>query len=82
MGRQLTGIARLLGNTSAHIQHGIDRAIEWGFAKMKEQDAHRAKKTPTTPVGRAAQVGRGIIGLIGSAGDAYYSTYEQLKRKK
>jgi len=84
MGHQIDSVARLLGNAYAHLQHGIDRGIEWGFSKMQEQaaDAPRAKKQkPKGTLGNVFAFGKGFVGVIGEAGEAYYRTYEELKKK-
>lgn len=83
MGHQIDSVARLLGNAYAHVQHGMDRAIEWGFAKMEEQAkvAPKKRKKPTGVVGNVAGFARGFFGVVGEAGSAYYRTYEELKKK-
>lgn len=83
MSHQLNSIARLLGNAYAHVQHGIDKAIEWGFMTMEKQ-AHAEAKTTKKPKGVAGNIGafaRGFFGVLGEAGGAYYRTYEALKKK-
>lgn len=84
MGHQLDSIARLLGNAYAHVQDGIDRAVEWGFKKMEEQAAAAPKKMtkPKGVAGNAAAFARGFFSVIGEAGSAYYTTYNELKKKQ
>ncbi len=85
MGHQLNSLARLLGNSYAHVQHGIDKGIEWGFATMEKQAASSPKKTskkPTGIVGNAAGFARGFFTAIGEAGTAYFRTYEELKKRE
>lgn len=85
MSDQLRSIARLLGNGYAHLQHGIDRSIEWGFTKMEEQAKVAPKKAAQKPkgiTGNVAAFARGFVGVLGEAGSSYYRTYERLKRKK
>ena len=84
MGHQLDSVARLLGNSFAYVQHGIDRAIEWGFATMEEQAKGKSKsvkKKPKGVTGNVAAFARGFFGVLGAAGSAYYRTYEELKKK-
>lgn len=81
MSHQIKSVARLIGNSYAHVQHGVDVAIEWGFTKMKEQEKTATKSVAKTPAGKVEKVGRGILGVIGAAGDAYFRTYSELKRK-
>jgi hypothetical protein len=83
MGHQLNSLARLIGNSYAHVQHGIDRAIEWGFATMEEQakTAPKKKKKPEGVAGNAAAFARGFFSVVGEAGTAYFRTYENLKKK-
>ncbi len=84
MADQLKSFARLLGNSYAHVQHGIDKAIEWGFATMEKQAkaAPKKGKMPKGVAGNAAAFARGFFGVLGEAGSAYFRTYEDLKRKK
>ncbi len=83
MGHQIDSIARLLGNAYAHVQDGIDRAIEWGFKKMEEQAAAPKKKTkPKGVAGNAAAFARGFFSVLGEAGGAYFKTYSELKKKR
>jgi hypothetical protein len=84
MGHQLNSLARLLGNAYAHVQHGIDRGIEWGFAKMEEQakDVSKKRSEAKGVVANVAGFARGFFGVLGEAGSAYYRTYEELKKKR
>lgn len=85
MGHQLNSLARLIGNSYAHVQHGIDKAIEWGFDTMEKQakaaPAKKAKR-PAGVAGNAAAFARGFFSVLGEAGTAYYRTYEELKKKQ
>lgn len=81
MGHQLNSLARLLGNAYAHVQHGIDRGIEWGFATMEKQAKASPKKKPTGVAGNALGFAKGFFSVIGEAGTAYFKTYEELKKK-
>ena len=81
----LAGIGRLVGGSLAYVSHGIDRLTEWGFRKMKEAgDAKTTKKiAPKNKYARGAmKTGQMILGALGSAGDAYYRTYEGLKKSR
>jgi hypothetical protein len=80
MGHQLNSLARLLGNSYAHVQHGIDKAIEWGFATMEKQASAAPKKKPTGVAGNVLGFGKGFLSVIGEAGSAYFRTYEELKK--
>lgn len=85
MGHQIDSIARLIGNAYAHVQDGMDRAIEWGFKQVEEQaktSPRKASKKPRGVVGNAAAFARGFFSVIGEAGSAYYTTYNQLKKKR
>lgn len=84
MGHQLNSVARLLGNTYAHVQHGIDVGIEWAFATMEKQAKAAPKQKAAKPkgvAGNAAAFARGFFGMVGEAGTAYFRTYEELKKK-
>ncbi len=80
-------LANFLGTGLAHLQHVTDRAVEWGFARMKELNDQPApakpkakKKGAANVADHAARFGRQVIGFIGEAGDTYYKKYEDLKR--
>lgn len=81
---QVKSVARLIGNSYAHVQHGIDRAIEWGFTKMEEQAKTpvKKKKKPKGVGGNVAAFGRGFFSVLGEAGGAYFRTYNELKKKR
>lgn len=82
MSDQIRSVARLIGNSYAHVQHGIDRAIEWGFETMQKQAEVREKAPPkNTAAGKVATVGKGVLGFLGAAGEAYFRTYSDLKKK-
>ena len=84
MGHQIDSLARLLGNAYAHVQHGIDKTIEWGFATMEKQAkaAPKKKAKPEGVAGNAAAFARGFFGVLGEAGSAYFRTYEELKKRQ
>lgn len=84
MSDQLKSIARLLGNTYAHVQDGIDRVIEWGFATMEKQSktAPKKGKKPKGVAGNVMAFGRGFFSVLGEAGGAYFRTYNDLKKRK
>lgn len=85
MGHQIDSLARLLGNAYAHVQHGIDVAIEWGFRKMEEQAKSAPKKgakKPTGVAGNVAGFAKGFFSVLGEAGGAYFRTYSDLKKRK
>lgn len=81
MSDQIKSIARLLGNSYAHLQHGIDKAIEWGFTTMEQQASTAPKKKLTGVVGNVLGFGKGFLSVVGEAGSAYFRTYEELKKK-
>ena len=74
----------LLGHACAYVQHGMDKVIEWGFAKIKEagemEPQRAAADGDSNPYLRnAAKAARKALGFLGTAGSAYYEKYEQLK---
>ncbi len=74
-------VAKVLGNGYAYIQHGTDKVIEWGFAKMKESE-HRKKdsKEFKNKYARvAATAAKGTLGFLGVLGQSYYDKYRELK---
>ena len=80
MSKQADSVARVIGKGYAHVQHGIDRVVEWGFMRMKEQGDTQPKEAKTVTE-KAASVGRGVLGFLGTLGDTYYRTYEDLKKR-
>ncbi len=87
MGKQADSIARLIGKGYAHLQDGMDRVIAFGFEKMREANPpqphpKRAPEEPTTVLGRVGHAARSLVGFFGTAGDAYYRTYDDLKRRR
>lgn len=76
-------LAEVVGGGFAVLQHGIDKVATWGFSKMK--DVQR-KTDPETDIAnpylkRAAKIGRGVMGFIADTGEAYYRSYEEMKRR-
>lgn len=85
MGHQLNSLARLIGNSYAHVQHGIDVAIEWAFATMEKQAETAPKKRAAKAkgvTGNLAAFARGFFSVLGEAGGAYFKTYGELKKKR
>jgi hypothetical protein len=76
-------MAETLGKGYAHVQHGIDKVIAWGFEKMKDVDAAKAPQKFENPhMEKAAKAGRSVLGFLGRAGESYFKTYEDLKKNK
>jgi hypothetical protein len=77
------GMAELLGKSYAHFQHGLDRAIEWGFSKMNtlEGEEPTEKDIKNPHLRKTINVGRKMVGFVGRAGNTYFRTYEELKKK-
>ena len=76
--------AKTLGSSFAHIQHGLDKTAEWGFAKMKEAGS-KPKKNDTTKnvyLRSAKNASKGTLQFLGQLGENYYKQYEKLKNKK
>jgi len=73
----------LIGQSFAILQHGLDRVVDWGFSKMKEtgdMPDTEVKKIDNPYLRRAAAFGKSTLKFLGNAGDAYYRTYEELKK--
>lgn len=76
-------LAALLGSTWAIAQHGIDLAVTGLFRRLKQNTVpSKQPKKKTGWVQYGIDFTRGFVGFIGETGDAYMSTYEELKRKK
>lgn len=77
-------LASLVGKSAAIVQHGLDKVIEWGFAKIKETSdtsEKRISKIKNKHLSRAAKIGRVSLRFLGEAGQAFYRTYDELKRE-
>ncbi len=71
-------LAETLGKGYAYIQHGIDRAIGWGFERMRDAGEIEVQKSD----GKIVNASKKALSFLGAAGDAYYKTYDKLKRGK
>ncbi len=75
-------IAELIGFAYAHLQHGIDRAVDWGFRRMREAGEQEPKARKTQAASKAARAAKSAIRFLGQTGEAYFRTYEELKRSQ
>ena len=80
------GVARVLGKGWAHVQHGMDRVIQWGMHRIKVASAPDAVVEVPTPKKTAIRrIGSGVrtgLRFLGTLGETYFDEYEKLKRKK
>ena len=77
-------MAQVIGKGFAYVQHGMDRVIEWGLASMKkagEAPVNKKESSENPQLDRIKLMGRKTLGFIGTLGDEYYRTYEELKAK-
>lgn len=76
-------LAEVVGGGFAVLQHGIDKVVTWGFRKMKDvqQGTDPEKDIENPHLQKAAKLGRGLLGFVADAGQAYYKSYEELKKK-
>lgn len=81
MKKKTSSLAAFLGTSYAHVQHGIDLVIGWGFRKMKEQGIDSGHNKAKKPVSKVESTVRSALHFLGSAGDAYMKKYEELKKK-
>ena len=81
-GWNLTGFVTALAHGLAHAQHTGDEIVEWGFTKMNDAGKEKPAASAKNPYIRTAEnAGRSVLGIIGTAGRAYYERYEELKKK-
>lgn len=73
--------AKAVGNTLAQVQHGMDKAIDWGFAQMREQSKQKPPSKGAAKEDSVTRTGKGILRFFGEAGNAYYRHYDELKKK-
>ncbi len=75
-------LAQSLGHLLALGSHTVDRVIGFGFTSMRRASESRQPPRPAKGVlGKTARMGRGILKFLGSAGEAYYEKYDELKKK-
>jgi hypothetical protein len=81
--KKKTSPAEGLGYAYAHLQHGIDRVITWGFAKMKTIGTGKEKPNPNEKPWqkKTKHGGKKVLEFLGSFGEAYMDKYEELKQK-
>ena len=81
---ELDAWAKLLGRAGAHVQDSLDQVADWGFKKIQEAGAQpkRKKKHRNPYVATVASVGKGALHFVGSVGNAFYSEYDSLKKKR
>lgn len=83
MGSRADTIARLAGKSYAYVQHGMDRVIAFGFAAMRQAGEDTAAPAKSRGIAsRVGQAGRGLLGFLGTMGDTYFRTYEELKHRR
>jgi len=83
--RTSTKWAKLLGESAAHVQDGIDWAVDLGFRALKKAGDNKGKENGSNEskyTRSAKKFGRGFVHFLGVMGDEYYRTYEKLKSKK
>ncbi|MDD5056052.1 MAG: hypothetical protein PHZ00_07360 [Candidatus Peribacteraceae bacterium] len=79
-------LATFLGRSYALVQHGMDKVIEWGFARMQDVSKEKEQEPAAEPerstlLHGIAKTGRGVIRFFGVAGKSYYRYYEELKAR-
>lgn len=83
MQNRSSSLARLLASSAAHLQHGMDQVIAWGFRSMKHAGEQKSpSKEPPTVLARGKTIGRGLLSFLGTVGEEYYKTYEELKQRE
>jgi len=83
--RASTRWAKLLGETAAYVQDGIDWAVDMGFKALKNIGDKKTQENGASQnkyVRGARQFGRALVHFLGVMGDEYYRTYERLKKRK
>jgi hypothetical protein len=81
--RDPESMGALLGGTLALVQHGVDKAVEWGFGKLRGMPRHGSEEEIEQPALRGVlRFGRGVLRFVGGVGTAYYRRYEELKGKR
>ena len=75
-------LASLLGSSSAIVQHGIDLAISGLMARLKDANNGPKSKSSNPVIRFAGGFIKGMVGFVGTAGDSYMHTYEDLKRER
>lgn len=81
MTKEDPSFAIVIGKGFAHVQHLTDRVIGWGLKKMKETGEAPPSAKNDKAAGKAEKAVRGTLKFFGTMGDAYYTKYEELKKK-
>ncbi|KKW40636.1 hypothetical protein A2454_03955 [Candidatus Peribacteria bacterium RIFOXYC2_FULL_55_14] len=77
--------AESLGHSLACLQDGIDDVCRWGFKKMRsasEKKLPKQHKEANKYVYGLKKLGKGALGFLGNAGDAFYDKYAELKKEE
>ena len=85
MSKKAQNWARLLGHGLAHVQDGVDFAIDIGFKAMKKaanEKSSKKKKDENKYLYAGKKAGKELLGFLGEAGDAFYKKYGELKKTR
>lgn len=77
------GWAHIIGGGIAHLQHTVDRAVTWGFARLRSVDKPEKIVEANDPhpwFTKSKRFAKATVGFIGETGDAFYKKYEELKK--
>jgi len=77
--------AKLVGHGLAHVQDGMDFAIDIGFKTMKkvaDLPEEKKKKNDNKYIHMSKKAGKEVLGFLGTAGDSFYKKYGELKKER
>lgn len=70
--------AQKIGMTLAYLQHTVDRALNFGFQKLKSTGTKKKSKND----GPVTESIRKTASFLGEVGTEFYESYESLKEKR
>jgi hypothetical protein len=77
-------LASHIGCGLAHVQHTIDRSIEWGFHNIRKAGERKIKKKKNESkyVFGLKKGSQKTLAFLGTLGDAFYEKYDDLKTRE
>ncbi|MDA1209233.1 MAG: hypothetical protein O2904_04360 [bacterium] len=77
-------LASHIGCGLAHVQHTIDKSIEWGFHSLRKAGESKLKKQKNENkyLFGLKKGGKHTLAFLGTLGDAFYEKYDDLKTRE
>ena len=72
----------MIGAGCAHLQHLVDTGFSLGFRLLKRMGSTQNDTARPTYIHTAKRGGKAVCTFLGTLGESFYSTYEELKKQK